>query len=233
MEDRHDELKKQHADLQAQVKDIQKTFDTERAAWANDKKTLEGTIFDMTTSEKNIESDRASRESAIREQEERAKEAEERYSREVLAHAEAIKSTEDLRQQLNKALASARDGQAASETAQAKLSASEASWKQQKEALDKEIADLNTRYGSPSSYIFATLTPFVDARTSLRRIAFFINIWNLLARKPLVFVRRLIHQHLRRERAIVLMMLILNWLSSVLSSRTCARRRKLSTCNSN
>ena len=125
---------------------MQKTFDTERAAWVNDKKTLEGTIFDMTTSEKSVESDRASRESEIRQQEERAKAAEERYSREVIAHAEAIKTVEELRQQLNKALTTARDNQAASETAQAKLTTSETSWKQQKEALDKEVADLNTRY---------------------------------------------------------------------------------------
>lgn len=124
---------------------MQKTFDTERTAWANDKKTLEGTIFDMSTSEKNVESDRASRESEIRQQEERAKAAEDRYSREVLAHAEAIKTVEDLRQQLNKAIATSRDGQAAAETAQVKLTASEASWKQQKEALDKEVVDLGTR----------------------------------------------------------------------------------------
>lgn len=124
---------------------MQKTHETERTTWINDKKTLEGAIFDMSTSEKSVESDRASRESETRQQEERAKAAEERYSREVVAHAESIKSVEDLRQQLNKALATARDGQAASETAQAKLASSEASWKQQKDALDKEVVDLNTR----------------------------------------------------------------------------------------
>lgn len=145
LEDKYDELKKEHGELQEKVKEMQKTFDTERAAWASDKKTLEGTIFDMTTSEKNIDSDRASRESEVRQQEERAKTAEEKYSREVVAHAESIKAVEDLKQQLHRALATAREGQAASETAQAKLTASEASWKQQREALDKEIADLNTR----------------------------------------------------------------------------------------
>ncbi|KAI0953616.1 hypothetical protein AcW1_007790 [Taiwanofungus camphoratus] len=123
----------------------QRLLETERAAWANDRRTLEDTIVDMSTSERNTEDDRASRENEIRQQEERAKAAEERYAHEVLAHAESIKSVEDLRQQLSKTQSAARDYLTASETARAKLTTSEVSWKQQKDALDKEIADLNTR----------------------------------------------------------------------------------------
>lgn len=125
--------------------ELQRTLESERIAWTNDKKLLEGAIVDMTTSERSSESDRAVHQGEVRQLEERAKSAEERYSREVLAHAESIKSVEDLRTQLSKASTTARDNLAASETAQAKLATSEASWKQQKEALDKEIGDLNTR----------------------------------------------------------------------------------------
>lgn len=71
--------------------------------------------------------------------------AEERYSREVLTHAESIKSIEMLKQQLSTAQAKARDNLAATETAQVKLATSENSWKQQKQTLDQEIVDLNTR----------------------------------------------------------------------------------------
>ena len=53
--------------------ELQKTFETERNAWTNDKKTLEDTIVDMSTSEKHSESDRTSREGEVRQQEERAK----------------------------------------------------------------------------------------------------------------------------------------------------------------
>jgi nucleoprotein TPR len=42
-------------------------------AWTNDKKTLEDTIVDMSTSEKSSENDRTSRENEVRQQEERAK----------------------------------------------------------------------------------------------------------------------------------------------------------------
>lgn len=72
--------------------------------------------------------------------------AEERYSREVLAHAESIKTIENLKEQFSNAQAKARESLADAETAQAKLISSENSWKQQKQALDQETSDLNARY---------------------------------------------------------------------------------------
>lgn len=89
--------------------------------------------------------------------------AEERYSREVVAHAETIKAVEDLKQQLAKVQSSARDYQTSSETAQAKLATSETSWKQQKETLEKEIADLNTRYGPPVYTITEVVSQYITA----------------------------------------------------------------------
>ena len=71
--------------------------------------------------------------------------AEDRYSNELVAHAESIKTIETLRKDLSVAQSVARDNSTAAETAQAKLEASESSWKLQKEALDKEISDLNNR----------------------------------------------------------------------------------------
>lgn len=57
-----------------------------------------------------------------------------------------MKTIETLRKDLSAAQKAARDNSTAAETAQAKLAASESSWKHQKEALDKEIAGLNERY---------------------------------------------------------------------------------------
>lgn len=59
--------------IRAQHNEIQKSFETERTAWINDKKTLEDTIVDMSTSEKHSESDRNSWEQGMRALEERAK----------------------------------------------------------------------------------------------------------------------------------------------------------------
>ena len=59
--------------IRAQLNEILKSFETERTAWINDKKTLEDTIVDMSTSEKHSESDRSSWEEGMRALEKRAK----------------------------------------------------------------------------------------------------------------------------------------------------------------
>jgi len=61
------------AQLKGRQDELQKALDAERAAWVSDKKTLEDTIIDLSTSERNAETDRSSREGDIRELEERAK----------------------------------------------------------------------------------------------------------------------------------------------------------------
>ena len=73
------------------------------------------------------------------------KAAEEKYARKILAHAESIKVADSLKSELNELRASLREKTNQAETAQANLVSSEASWNQQREALNKEIADLTTR----------------------------------------------------------------------------------------
>ncbi|KAH7927786.1 hypothetical protein BV22DRAFT_1060287 [Leucogyrophana mollusca] len=143
-----DKLRLVEQDLQqsaAKLTELQRVLESERSAWASDKKILEDTIVDMSSSERDSESDRTTRENDVRQQEARALAAEERYSREVLAHADSIKAIETLKQELSTAQTTSRENVAAAASAQAKLEASESSWRQQKEALDKELADLNTR----------------------------------------------------------------------------------------
>ncbi|KAG9227404.1 Protein mlp1 [Pleurotus ostreatus] len=137
--------------LRATYAELQKTLESERTAWLNDKKTLEDTIVDMSTSEKSSESDRTSRENEYRQQEQRAKAAEERYSNEVVAHAESIKAIDNLRKELSTAQGTARENATLAETAKANLKASEESWKHQKGALDKEVAGLKARCEDLSS----------------------------------------------------------------------------------
>ena len=165
MQERLEQTSKELAEIRAQYNDAQKSFEAERTAWINDKKNLEDMIVDMSTSEKHSESDRNSREQELRNLEDRAKvrvyercsthllifstkSAEERYSHEVIAHAESMKAIDSLKKVLGAAHAAAREQLTASETAQAKLSSSESSWKQQKGSLEKEVADLNARYAS-------------------------------------------------------------------------------------
>ncbi len=59
--------------VKAKYQELQKAFDTERAAWASDKKMLEDTIVDMSTSEKHSEEDKNKWGQDLRAQEQRAK----------------------------------------------------------------------------------------------------------------------------------------------------------------
>lgn len=62
-----------------------------------------------------------------------------------MAHAEDIKAVTALREQLSELQATSRDKVVAAETAIAKLSASEVSWNQQKQILEKEVAEHSKR----------------------------------------------------------------------------------------
>lgn len=73
MRERLQETNTELLQLRAQHNEVMKSFETERTAWINDKKTLEDTIVDMSTSEKHSESDRSSWEQGMRALEERAK----------------------------------------------------------------------------------------------------------------------------------------------------------------
>ncbi|KIJ29665.1 hypothetical protein M422DRAFT_147805, partial [Sphaerobolus stellatus SS14] len=127
------------------MKEIQNQFEEERKALLVDKQTLEATIMDMTSSATNSQTNEAERADVKKMLEERAMAAEDRYQRELLAHAEAVKLVETLKQQLAEAQVQVRERQTAADTAQSILATAETSWKSQKEALDKEIVDLNTR----------------------------------------------------------------------------------------
>jgi nucleoprotein TPR len=121
-------------------------MEKERATFAADKKTLEDTIIDITNAEASSRTDQATRDAEIREQAERAKAAEEKYAREVVAHADSLKVVDGLKSEINTLRAQVREHSTSAETAQAKLAASEGSWAQQREALDKELTDVQKRY---------------------------------------------------------------------------------------
>ncbi|KAF8967178.1 hypothetical protein BDZ97DRAFT_1917117 [Flammula alnicola] len=145
LQERLDQTNTELVALRTQYNEVQKSFEAERITWINDKKTLEDTIVDMSTSEKHSESDRSSREQELKTLEDRAKASEDRYSHEIIAHAESMKMIENLKKDLTASQAAAREYLTARETAEAKFRSSEASWSQQKDALDKEVADLNAR----------------------------------------------------------------------------------------
>ncbi|ETW79390.1 hypothetical protein HETIRDRAFT_419140 [Heterobasidion irregulare TC 32-1] len=81
--------------------------------------------------------------------EECAESAKAKYKTKVIAHGESLRDLEGLKLQLSKLQIEAWTHLTAAETTQAKLASSESSWGQQREALDKEIANLTARQVIP------------------------------------------------------------------------------------
>ncbi|KAG2088542.1 uncharacterized protein F5147DRAFT_789370 [Suillus discolor] len=104
-----------------QMTDKSEVYRIAMGEWTNDKKTLEDTIVDLSTSEKTSETDRTTRKSEVCQQEERALAAEDRYSHEVILHAESIKTIKALKQQLSVAQTTSRENLSEAANAQAKL----------------------------------------------------------------------------------------------------------------
>lgn len=73
------------------------------------------------------------------------KEAEDKYNREVLAHADALRQLEEVKSTIEGLRRESHERVAEAETARAKLSGAEGSWAAQREAMVKELEDVNAR----------------------------------------------------------------------------------------
>lgn len=74
-----------------------------------------------------------------------AKEASDKYQRELLDHAEDVKRFNVISNELDTIRSTVREHQLAEEVAVANLMASETSWNRQKLALEQEITDSKKR----------------------------------------------------------------------------------------
>ena len=73
MEDKLSSLQQELEQIKTKYQELQQVFDRERAAWADDRKLLEGTIVDMSTSEKHSEENKNKWEQDLKAQEQRAR----------------------------------------------------------------------------------------------------------------------------------------------------------------
>lgn len=103
-------------------------------------------MADLRAADASAQSARLAAKSDMHRQARLAKEAHERYQRELLDHAEDVKRLSSVTQKLEGLRTTLRESQTAEEVAKANLLASEASWTLQKEALEQEISDYKKRY---------------------------------------------------------------------------------------
>ncbi|KDQ20838.1 hypothetical protein BOTBODRAFT_320357 [Botryobasidium botryosum FD-172 SS1] len=153
---------------------LHQQLESQRISFEKDKKLLEETIADLSTVEERAQTVQVSVQDELRKQAELAQLAHEKYEKELMAHAEAVKTVSQLKQQLADAQAQARDNHTAAETARANQLSSEASWKSQKETIDKEMSDLNARcrdLTEQNSLLHKHLETVNDQATRIRQAA--------------------------------------------------------------
>ncbi|KAK0553493.1 Protein mlp1 [Tilletia horrida] len=133
-----DELNK----AQEEAADLKKQLAAQNAEFNSQKRELEDALTQLTGAEEAA----AAREKPIRSDRDRqaqlAEEAERKYQSELLSHARDVEELHRIRDQLQTAQTDKREALKAKETAEVKLSGSEASWIAQKEAIQREADEL-------------------------------------------------------------------------------------------
>lgn len=92
----------------------------------------------------------------MRRQSQLAKDAHEKYERELVAHADDVKRLSEVKVELDEVRATVREHQSAAEIARANLAKSEESWVRQKSVLESELNEVKKRcvlsFPSPLSF---------------------------------------------------------------------------------
>ncbi|KAI5479511.1 nucleoprotein TPR [Pseudohyphozyma bogoriensis] len=128
-----------------QNSELHRQFDTERTAFEKERKTFEDGLVNLRSADQAAREAQLAAQDDVRRQAQLAKDAHEKYDREVVAHAEDIKRLSEIREELDSVRTTIREYQTASEVATANLTTSEASWTRQKTTLEQEITDLKKR----------------------------------------------------------------------------------------
>ncbi|SCZ98145.1 BZ3500_MvSof-1268-A1-R1_Chr3-3g06608 [Microbotryum saponariae] len=129
---------RQNSELHAQI-------EAERVAFEKERKVLEDSLAAVRAHEQDARNASFQAQNDVRQQAQRAKDAHEKYERELVAHAEDVKQLSEVKGKLEHARRQTREAQTANEVSKTNLAASEESWARQKAALDGELADVKKR----------------------------------------------------------------------------------------
>ncbi|KAG8871481.1 hypothetical protein FRB98_000746 [Tulasnella sp. 332] len=131
--------------------DLRRQLEEQKAHFNSEKADLEHALADVNGAESKALELQVSVHEDLRRQAQLAEDANNKYNRELVAHAEAVQIITQQKHELNVAQAMARDQQTAAETAQANLLSSQTSWDAQRETLNKELQDLKSRFDDMSN----------------------------------------------------------------------------------
>ncbi|GAA5985408.1 hypothetical protein JCM10908_006964 [Rhodotorula pacifica] len=128
-----------------QNSDLHRQIEAERVAFEKERKTFEDGMAALRSADQEARDAQIAAQDDMRRQAQVARDAHEKYERELVAHAEDVKRLSEVKGELEAVRGTVREYQAAAETAKANLLASEESWQRQKDVLQQELADVRKR----------------------------------------------------------------------------------------
>ncbi|GAA5903057.1 hypothetical protein JCM5296_001724 [Sporobolomyces johnsonii] len=128
-----------------QNSDLHRQLEAERVAFEKERKTLEDGMSSLRSADQTAREAQLAAQDDMRRQAQLAKDAHEKYERELVAHAEDVKRLSEVKEELERVRATVREHQTREEVARANLAGSEESWARQKTVLEQELADVRKR----------------------------------------------------------------------------------------
>jgi nucleoprotein TPR len=125
--------------------DLHRQLESQRLNFQKDKEMLESMLSEVRSVEDRAREAQTTSQKEIALAAQRTAEAQEKYERELMAHAEDIKALNSIKEELSSTQASIRGYVTAAETAESKLTTSTTSWERQSNTMRQEISELNSR----------------------------------------------------------------------------------------
>ncbi|GAA5874743.1 hypothetical protein JCM8547_005199 [Rhodosporidiobolus lusitaniae] len=128
-----------------QNSELHRQIEVERAAFEQERKTFQDGLASLRSADAAAREAQLAAQEDMRRQAQVAKDAHDKYERELVAHAEDVKRLSEVKEELEGVRATVREHQSAAEIAKANLAKSEESWARQKSVLEAELGDVKKR----------------------------------------------------------------------------------------
>ncbi|BGP11538.1 Protein mlp1 [Rhodotorula toruloides] len=129
----------------AQNSELHRQIEAERVAFEKERKTFEDGMAGLRAADEAARQAQLAAQDDMRRQAQAAKDAHDKYERELVAHAEDVKRLTEVKEELERVRGTVREHESAAQVARANLTAAEESWTRQKTVLERELGEVRKR----------------------------------------------------------------------------------------
>lgn len=149
MQERLQTLSVEITTTSSELTELHRRLEVQDNAFSRERQVLQNTVEDLKKVEDRAQQAQLSLQDDVRKQSQVAKDAQEKYERELVAHAEGVRALAETKRALDEMRDRNRTIETEIETSRANQASAEASWKAQRETLQKELDDVQKRWSAP------------------------------------------------------------------------------------